>query len=149
MFNILYISKTNFLKMNTKPTTLKQQLSKDMKKQGHVTSKKPNNNKISSEESLADVPKKGTYREPNSKKIDGEKFLAKDHKLTHIKEFNSFNESQSLLTHEEKKWLESIVDYTDNYTGFEPNDKKMRDSIFSKLGIGTNSDDKWELGSGY
>ena len=90
MFNILYISKTNFLKMNTKPTTLKQQLSKDMKKQGHVTSKKPNNNKISSEESLADVPKKGTYREPNSKKIDGEKFLAKDHKLTHIKEFNSF-----------------------------------------------------------
>lgn len=26
--------------------------------------------------------------------LDGEKFLAKDHKLTHIKEFSFFNESE-------------------------------------------------------
>lgn len=67
-----------------------QKLSKDMKKQGHVSSKKPSNKKISSEDSLAEKPKKGSYREPNSKKLDGEKFLAKDHKLTHIKEFSNF-----------------------------------------------------------
>jgi hypothetical protein len=73
-----------------------QKLSKDMKKQGHIASKKPNNNKISSEDSLAEKPKKGTYREPNSTKLDSEKFLAKDHKLTHIKEFSSFvNENYS------------------------------------------------------
>jgi hypothetical protein len=70
-----------------------QKLSKDMKKQNHVSSKKPNNSTLSSEDHLAEKPKKGTYREPNSKKIDGEKFLAKDHKLTHIKEFSRFNES--------------------------------------------------------
>jgi hypothetical protein len=71
-----------------------QKLSKDMKKQGQVSSKKPNNSTLSSEDHLAEKPKKGTYREPNSKKIDGEKFLAKDHKLTHIKEFKRFlNES--------------------------------------------------------
>jgi len=67
-----------------------QKLSKDLKKQDHVSSKKPNNSTLSSEDHLAETPKKGTYREPNSKKIDGEKFLAKDHKLTHIKEFNNF-----------------------------------------------------------
>ena len=112
-----------------------QKLSKDLKKQDHVSSKKPNNSTLSSEDHLAETPKKGTYREPNSKNIDGEKFLAKDHKLTHIKEFSSFNENQSLLTDDEKKWLESIISYANNYQGFEPNDIEMRDSIFSKLGI--------------
>jgi len=138
--------------MNHKQVNHKiQKLSKDMKKQGHVSSKKPSNTKLSSEDHLAEKPKKGgTHREPNSKKVDAEKFLAKDHKLTHIKEFNSFNESQSLLTDEEKKWLESIISYADNYQGFEPNDIKMRDSIFHKLGIGTkNNNDNWEAGSGY
>jgi len=79
--------------MKSKPSTLKQQLSKDMKKQGHVTKKKPNNNKISSEESLAEKPKKGTYREPNSKKLSSETSLQKSHKLVHLKEFAEFNES--------------------------------------------------------
>ena len=127
-----------------------QKLSKDMKKQSHVSSKKPNNSTLSSEDHLAEKPKKGSHREPNSKNIDGEKFLAKDHKLTHIKEFSSFNENQSLLTDDEKKWLESIISYTDNYQGFEPNDIKMRDSIFSKLGIGNkNNNVIWGAGSGY
>jgi len=67
-----------------------QKLSKDMKKQDHVSSKKPNNSTLSSEEHLAETPKKGTYREPNSKKMSGEEFLAKDHKLIHLKEFNQF-----------------------------------------------------------
>jgi hypothetical protein len=127
-----------------------QKLSKDMKKQSHVSSKKPNNSTLSSEDHLAEKPKKGTYREPNSKKIDGEKFLAKDHKLTHIKEFNSFNESQSNLTDAEKEWLEVMIRYADDRIGFEPNDIEMRDSIFSKLGIGTkNNNDNWGAGSGY
>lgn len=127
-----------------------QKLSKDMKKQNHVSSKKPNNSTLSSEDHLAEKPKKGTYREPNSKKIDGEKFLAKDHKLTHIKEFNAFNESQNTLTDAEKKWLESIISYADNEYNFEPNEIEMRDSIFSKLGIGTkNNNDSWGAGSGY
>jgi hypothetical protein len=52
-----------------------QKLSKDMKKQGHVSSKKPSNQSLSSEEHLAEKPKRGTYREPNSKKIDGEKIF--------------------------------------------------------------------------
>ena len=112
-----------------------QKLSKDMKKQDHVSSKKPNNSTLSSEEHLAETPKKGTYREPNSKKMSGEEFLAKDHKPTNIKEFNSFNESQSLLTHEEKKWLESMIEYADDRFGFEENDIEIRDSIYSKLGI--------------
>jgi hypothetical protein len=110
-----------------------------MKKQSHVSSKKPNNSTLSSEDHLAEKPKKGSHREPNSKNIDGEKFLAKDHKLTHIKEFSSFNENQSNLTDAEKKWLESIISYADNYQGFEPNDIDMKDSIFSKLGIGTKN----------
>ena len=127
-----------------------QKLSKDMKKQSHVSSKKPNNSTLSSEDHLAEKPKKGTYREPNSKKIDGEKFLAKDHKPTHIKEFNSFNESQNLLTDDEKKWLEETIALADHFIVFRSKDDVMRDSIFSKLGIGTkNNNDNWEAGSGY
>ena len=127
-----------------------QKLSKDMKKQSHVSSKKPNNSTLSSEDHLAEKPKKGTYREPNSKKIDGEKFLAKDHKPTHIKEFNSFNESQNLLTDDEKKWLEKNIGLADEFIVFRSTDTEMRDSIFSKLGIGTkNNNDNWEAGSGY
>jgi hypothetical protein len=127
-----------------------QKLSKDMKKQSHVSSKKPNNSTLSSEDHLAEKPKKGSHREPNSKNIDGEKFLAKDHKLTHIKEFSSFNENQSNLTDAEKKWLESIISYADNEYNFELNEIEMRDSIFSKLGIGTkNNNDSWGAGSGY
>lgn len=76
--------------MKTKPTTLKQQLSKDMKKQGHVTKKKPSNKTLSSEEALAETPKKGTYREPNSKKLSSETSLQKSHKLVHLKEFSQF-----------------------------------------------------------
>lgn len=67
-----------------------QKLSKDMKKQGHVSSKKPSNKNLSSEEHLAEKPKKGIYRAPSSRKVDAEKFLAKDQKLVHIKEFNEF-----------------------------------------------------------
>jgi hypothetical protein len=67
-----------------------QKLSKDMKKQGHVTSRKARNKKLSSEKSLAESPKKGRFTEPSSKKLDGEKFLAKA-KLTHIKEYNEFS----------------------------------------------------------
>ena len=127
-----------------------QKLSKDMKKQSHVSSKKPNNSTLSSEDHLAEKPKKGTYREPNSKKIDGEKFLAKDHKPTHIKEFNSFNESQNLLTDDEKKWLEKNIGLADEFIVFRSTDTEMRDSIFSKLGIGTkNNNNNWEAGSGY
>ena len=116
-----------------------QKLSKDMKKQSHVSSKKPNNSTLSSEDHLAEKPKKGTYREPNSKKIDGEKFLAKDHKLTHIKEFNSFNENQSILTDDEKIWLEKNIGLADEFIVFRSTDTEMRDSIFSKLGIGTKN----------
>ena len=47
-----------------------QKLSKDMKKQSHVSSKKPNNSTLSSEDHLAEKPKKGSHREPNSKNID-------------------------------------------------------------------------------
>ena len=127
-----------------------QKLSKDMKKQSHVSSKKPNNSTLSSEDHLAEKPKKGTYREPNSKKIDGEKFLAKDHKLTHIKEFNAFNENQSVLTDEEKSWLEDMIEMGDEFIVFKSKDTEMRDSIFSKLGIGTkNNDVIWGAGSGY
>jgi predicted helicase len=121
-----------------------------MKKQSHVSSKKPNNSTLSSEDHLAEKPKKGTYREPNSKKIDGEKFLAKDHKLTHIKEFSSFNENQSVLTDEEKSWLEDMIEMADEFIVFKSKDTEMRDSIFSKLGIGTkNNNDNWDAGSGY
>lgn len=67
-----------------------QNLSKDMKEQDLVSPKKPNNSNLSSEDHLAEAPKKGTYREPNSKKMSGEEFLAKDHKLVHLKEFSQF-----------------------------------------------------------
>lgn len=67
-----------------------QNLSKDMKEQDHVSPKKPNNSTLSSEDHLAETPKKGNYKEPNSKKMGGEEFLAKDHKLVHLKEFNEF-----------------------------------------------------------
>jgi hypothetical protein len=89
--------------MKTKPTSLKQKLSKDMKKQGHVTKKKPSNKKLSSEEALAETPKKGTYREPNSKKLSSETSLQKTHKLVHLKEFNSFEEDMQDNFSEDKK----------------------------------------------
>jgi hypothetical protein len=127
-----------------------QKLSKDMKKQSHVSSKKPNNSTLSSEDHLAEKPKKGSHREPNSKKIDGEKFLAKDHKLTHIKEFSSFNENQSVLTDDEKIWLEDILLTLNDIHRPEQSDVEMMNSIFSKLGIGTkNNNDSWGAGSGY
>ena len=127
-----------------------QKLSKDMKKQSHVSSKKPNNSTLSSEDYLAEKPKKGSHREPNSKNIDGEKFLAKDHKLTHIKEFSSFNENQSLLTDEEKIWLEDILLTLSDIHRPEQSDVEMMNSIFSKLGIGTkNNNVIWGAGSGY
>lgn len=98
--------------MKAKPSTLKQQLSKDMKKQGHVTKKKPNNNKISSEESLAEKPKKGTYREPNSKKLSSETSLQKSHKLTHLKEFNSFEEDmEDNLSEDKKVRVKDLIEY--------------------------------------
>jgi hypothetical protein len=87
-----------------------QKLSKDMKKQSHVSSKKPNNSTLSSEDHLAEKPKKGSHREPNSKNIDGEKFLAKDHKLTHIKEFSRFNESNEENL-ENKVRVKDIIEY--------------------------------------
>lgn len=120
-----------------------QKLSKDMKKQGYTSSKKPNNSKLSSEDALAEKPKKGNYRKPTSKKMDGEKFLAKDQKLVHLKEFNFFlNEDINILDDNEKKWLDSVIEVED------PNDLKIKNSIFSKLGI-NNRDDNWEVGSGY
>ena len=78
--------------MKTKPSTLKQELSKDMKKQGHVSKKKPSNKTLSSEKSLSEKPKKGTHREPNSKKLSSEVFLQKSHKLVHLKEFAEFSD---------------------------------------------------------
>lgn len=129
-----------------------QNLSKDVKKQDHVSPKKPNNSNLSSEEHLAETPKKGTYREPNSKKMGGEEFLAKDHKLTHVKEFNSFNENKNLLTNDEKNWLLGCVNSCKELREFKPVEMEFMKSIFSKLGIGTQevtSDDSWELGSGY
>ena len=190
-----------------------QKLSKDMKKQSHVSSKKPSNKKISSEDSLAEKPKKGQYREPSNKKLSSEEFLAKDQKLTHVKEFKRFinessneqeevlkwwnslditlqihlaneysanfdiietipydeilniyknemsltesvNESQSNLTDDEKEWLEAMIGYADDRIGFESDDIEMKDSIFSKLGIGTKNNNDfssriWGAGSGY
>jgi hypothetical protein len=118
-----------------------QKLSKDMKKQGYTSSKKPNNSKLSSEDALAEKPKKGNYRKPTSKKMDGEKFLAKDQKLVHLKEFNIFlNENQSLLSSDEKSWLEAMIGYADDKIGFESNDFKIKSSIFSKLGINEKND---------
>jgi hypothetical protein len=100
--------------MKAKPSTLKQQLSKDMKKQGHVTKKKPNNNKISSEESLAEKPKKGNYREPNSKKLSSETSLQKSHKLVHLKEFAGFendSEIDSEIQEMPKVKVKDLIDY--------------------------------------
>jgi hypothetical protein len=77
--------------MKAKPT-VKQNLSKNMKKQGHTGSKKPSNKKLDAEKSLAEKPKKGTHREPNSKKLSSETSLQKSHKLVHLKEFNSFED---------------------------------------------------------
>ena len=86
-----------------------QKLSKDMKKQSHVSSKKPSNKKLSSEDHLAEKPKKGQYREPSNKKLSSEEFLAKDHKLTHIKEFNRFiNENIEELSTEDKEKIDSM-----------------------------------------
>ena len=98
--------------MKTKPTTLKQQLSKDMKKQGHVTKKKPSTKKLSSEEALAETPKKGTYREPNSKKLSSETSLQKTHKLVHLKEFNSFEEDmQDNFSEDKKVRVKHLIEY--------------------------------------
>ena len=98
--------------MKTKPTTLKQQLSKDMKKQGHVTKKKPSNKKLSSEEALAETPKKGTYREPNSKKLSSETSLQKTHKLVHLKVFNSFEEDmQDNFSEDKKVRVKHLIEY--------------------------------------
>jgi len=85
-----------------------QKLSKDMKKQSHVSSKKPSNNKLSSEDHLAEKPKKGQYREPSNKKLSSEEFLAKDQKLTQIKEFKRFLNESSNEQEEVLKWWNSL-----------------------------------------
>ena len=83
-----------------------------MKKQGHVTKKKPSNKKLSSEEALAETPKKGTYREPNSKKLSSETSLQKSHKLVHLKEFNSFEEDMEDNFSEDKKVrVKHLIEY--------------------------------------
>lgn len=95
-----------------------QQLSK-LKKEDHRTAKEK---KISAEKDLAENPKVGRSKpNPSNKKLDGEKFLS---------------ESVSLLTDDEKKWLEAMIGYADDRIGFEPNDIEMKELIFSKLGIG-------------
>ena len=53
-------------------------------------------------------------------KKEGEKFLS---------------ESVSLLTDDEKKWLESIIRHADNEIGFDSHDIEIKQSIYSKLGI--------------
>jgi hypothetical protein len=95
--------------MKTKPSSLKQQLSKDMKKQGHVDKKKPSNKKLSSEESLAEKPKKGTYREPNSKKLSSETSLQKSHKLVHLKEFAGFENDSEMQENQPVKVKDLIA----------------------------------------
>ena len=96
--------------MKTKPTTLKQQLSKAMKKQGHVTKKKPSNKKLSSEEALAETPKKGTYREPNSRKLSSETSLQKSHKLVHLKEFAEFESNEwDGISPEDKEKIDNMT----------------------------------------
>lgn len=98
--------------MKAKPSTLKQQLSKDMKKQGHVSKKKPNNKNLSSEESLSETPKKGAYREPNSKKLSSETSLQKSHKLVHLKEFNSFEENmEDNFPEDVKVRVKDLIEY--------------------------------------
>ena len=83
-----------------------------MKKQGHVTKKKPSNKKLSSEEALAETPKKGTYREPNSKKLSSETSLQKTHKLVHLKEFNSFEEDmQDNFSEDKKVRVKHLIEY--------------------------------------
>ena len=99
--------------MKTKPSTLKSNLSKDMKKQGHTTAKKPSNKKLDAEKSLAEKPKKGTFREPSSKKLSSETSLQKSHKMVHIKEWNEFkqkvNEGIDAISKEEaEKYLDGI-----------------------------------------
>lgn len=114
--------------MKAKPSTLKQQLSKDMKKQGHVSKKKPNNKNLSSEESLSETPKKGTYREPNSKKLSSETSLQKSHKLVHLKEFSQFM----------KENTEFDIDR------FKKLYRKYKDSLLKKTGLDSRTlDDKW------
>ena len=67
-----------------------------------------------------------------------------------LKKFSSFNENQSVLSSDEKGWIEAMIGYADDKIGFEPKDIEMKKSIFSKLGIGTkDTNDDWEVGSGY
>ena len=119
--------------MKAKLSTLKQELSKDMKKQGHVSKKKPSNKKLSSDESLAETPKKGTYREPNSKKLSSETSLQKSHKLVHLKEFSEFSEfNESILTDVKNK-------VSDIFSGKRlPDDEKASDLMKKILMLDKN-----------
>jgi len=95
--------------MKTKPSSLKQQLSKDMKKQSLVGKKNPSNKKLSSEDSLAEKPKKGQYREPNSKKLSSEGSLQKSHKLVYLKEFAKFNESDDFSKLDKEESIDVLM----------------------------------------
>ena len=56
-------------------------LSKDMKKQnqkGKVTPKPVKKKKLSSDEFLSKLPKKGNYSKPSSKKLSSEEFLSEE-----------------------------------------------------------------------
>jgi hypothetical protein len=128
---------------------INQNLSKDMKKQGHVSNRKPSNKKLSSEKELAETPKKGQYREPSSKKLSSETSLTKS-KLTHIKEFNEFDDEKHWSEEEEfndeddiKIKVKDIIEYLQEYdpetlvyldkNGWEGETKKeMIDILFWK-----------------
>ena len=88
---------------------INQNLSKDMKKQGHVSNRKPSNKKLSSEKELAETPKKGQYREPSSKKLSSETSLTKS-KLTHIKEFNEFEKTYKSKFNENRYGIKNVKD---------------------------------------
>lgn len=100
---------------------INQNLSKDMKKQGHVSNRKPSNKKLSSEKELAETPKKGQYREPSSKKLSSESSLTKS-KLTHIKEFNEFD-----ITNESFGGTDGVVNVKINGTG------KLKEIVTSQI----------------
>lgn len=57
--------------------------------------------------------------------------------MKNIKKFNNFisENLSSVITEDEKKWLKKWLDVCNQHWGFEPNDYKNMESIFSKLDI--------------
>lgn len=92
-----------------------QNLSDDIKEQGHVKSSKPSNKKLDADKSLSNPKMNMKVSKPSNKKLDGENYLSEEVSST-VKIHPIDNKSQHLSKDMKKQ----------NFIKFSKKDKKLK-----------------------